>query len=155
MNSKYGLCTDAAGAPGMAAPQLSELVAVLSDTETDVSDCLCAIGRIWGQRVVEHFAHLLALRTGLLTTLAQSPAEPFLELCRDYLGEHGFGSCTFVEGPPTLTVRVHNTPPGADALLSGFFEALVAGVMAAPVTCQMTSHSAGQVVLRLFQSPQS
>lgn len=151
MDGKHGLCADATGAPGMTAPAPADLIAALGETETDAPDCLRAIGIAWGRRAIERFARLLALQTGSPTPLAQAPAEPFLNLCRDYLDAHGFGACAFVEGDPTLAVHIQDAPADVDALLAGFFEALIAGVIEAPVTCRTATATANQTVLEVFR----
>ncbi|MCS7079930.1 MAG: hypothetical protein NZ585_07755 [Chloracidobacterium sp.] len=154
-DGKRGLCADATGAPGMAAPELDTLASALGETEADQSDCWRAIGQAWGRRMVERFARLLALRTGLPTVLAQAPVEPFLDLCRDYLRAYGFGSCVFVAGEPTFAVHLRDIPAGADALLAGFFEALIGGVMETPVACRVKAPTADQIVLEVFQQAES
>ncbi len=151
LDSKRGRCADATGAPSMAAPDLSDLLAALREMETDAPDCLRGIGQAWGKRVAERFARLLAERTGRPATLAQAPLEAFLALCRDYLGAHGFGQCAFVESEPTLAIHIQGGQPGASPMLAGFFEALIAGVINAPVLCRMQAPEPERVILQVFQ----
>lgn len=135
----------------MLAPALSDFLAVLHEADEDAPDCLRQIGQAWGERMVARFPALLAERTGRRLPLAQSPIQPFLALCRDYLQAHGFGHCDFVVQEPTLTIHIQHGNPATVPLLAGFFEALISTVADLPVQCQQTTDEGQDLRLVVFQ----
>jgi|YNPBryulayer2012_1023412.scaffolds.fasta_scaffold02402_5 hypothetical protein len=150
-DGKHGVCVDATGAPSMLAPALSDLLAALHEVDEHPQDCLRQIGRDWGERMVARFPMLLAERTGQTLPLAQSPVQPFLELCCDYLHAHGFGRCDFVTQEPTLNIYIHDGQPAALPLLAGFFEALISTVANLPVQCRPVMENGHHLRLEVFQ----
>ncbi len=150
-DGKHGIYVDVTGAPGMLAPALSDLLAALREADEDLPDCLRQIGQDWGERMVARFPALLAERTGRTRPLAQSPVQPFLGLCGDYLRAHGFGQCDFVAQEPTLTIHIQDGQPDALPLLAGFFEALISTVADLPVQCRPVTENGHYLCLEVFQ----
>ncbi|MGQ9898566.1 MAG: hypothetical protein ACUVR8_13565 [Acidobacteriota bacterium] len=150
-DGKHGICVDVTGARSMLAPTLSDLLASLHEVDEDRLDCLHRIGQDWGERMVTRFPVLLAQRRGQTLPLAQSPVEPFLDLCRAYLQAHGFGRCDFIAQEPTLIIHIQDGQPEALPLLVGFFEALISAVADLPARCRPATVDGHQLYLEVFQ----
>ncbi|MFQ3638742.1 MAG: hypothetical protein SNJ62_01855 [Chloracidobacterium sp.] len=152
MDGKHGICADATGAPGMAAPALDDLLATLHETETDALDALRHIGHTWGKQTAGRFTQLLAEQIGQAASLSQFPVELFLDLCRDYLQTHGFGTCAFIAQEPTLSVHIQDGQPSTAHLLTGFFEGLIGSILGTAVICRASTPLPQRLVLDVFQA---